>query len=149
MKWQTLAPINMQWQMECGLVYEGLLTTVILVSVMSIALHSNILFVLILHQFSFPTPAIPWVSITIVTRLLNLANGSFSSPFSFPQPLSQNWFVDSRHHPRRYAPLPIRIKTRWDPQRNIHLDLCVLSHKTNTKPRIINKEPIYSMDVMW
>lgn len=46
------------------------------------SLHSDILFVLSLHQFSFPTPAIPWVSVTIVTRLLNLANGPVYPFFS-------------------------------------------------------------------
>lgn len=108
--------------------------------------------ILSLHQFSFLTPAIPWVSVTIVTRLLNLANGPiysfFPSHFSFNQPLSQIWLVDIRHHPRRYTPLPLQIKNPWDPRRNRRLVLRMLWNTANTKSRIINKAPIYSMDIM-
>lgn len=73
----------------------------------------------------------------------------FPSPFSFSRPLSHTWLVDNRHHPRRYTPLPLPLQNPWDPQRNRCLVLCVLSNKTNTKSRIINKAPIYSMDIMW
>jgi len=68
-------------QLNCGFVQMVLLMKVYLrftnntTACHSITLHSDIQFVQSLHQFSFPTPAIPWVSVTIVTRLLNLANG--------------------------------------------------------------------------